>query len=284
MLSSLPTYLINGINEALSPLDRGFAYGDGVFRAFVFNMGFNESQPHIWPLNYQKLVADCNVLGIVCPSAELLMGDISQLLVGNTKELLVIKIIITRGDGVRGYAPPAIASPNRVVIQSALPSYPTQNTSDGVRLTVCDTRLSHQPKLAGIKHLNRLENVLARMEWQDSQIADGLLLDTAGNVIECTMSNLFARFGNMLLTPDLSVCGVAGVTRQRIIDVAPSLGLTVVVKKINLAELLEADEVIICNSIFGAWQVLEVTDSALDKRSTWKKQPLAQHLREVLKS
>ena len=279
MLSLTPTYLINGSNEPLSPLDRGFAYGDGVFRTFVFNLSsFNINHPHIWPLNYQKLVADCNVLGIVCPSAELLMSDISQLLLvdGNVDELAVIKIIITRGDGARGYAPPAIATPNRVVIKSAMPNYPLQNASDGVTLRVCNLRLSHQPRLASIKHLNRLENVMARMEWQDSQITDGVLLDVNEHVIECTMSNIFMRFGGTLVTPDLNACGVAGVTRQRIIEAAPSLGLVVSVKNISLSELMQSDEVIICNSIIGAWQVVKISDK------TWIKQSLAQDLKRIL--
>ena len=125
--------------------------------------------------------------------------------------------MITRGEGERGYAPPAVTTPTRVIIKSYLPKYAESNYTQGVALHVCNTRLNAQPKLAGIKHLNRLENVLARMEWKSEAIFDGLMLDASGNVIECTMSNIFARYGDDLITPDLSQCGVAGITRQQII-------------------------------------------------------------------
>ena len=274
-MSAFPNYLINGNNEPLSPLDRGFAYGDGVFRTLPVHHG----KPDCWDLHYNKLVSDCKVLGIICPEESLLLSDIEKLFgaFGSLVEPYAIaKIIITRGIGERGYALPQHATPNRIVIKSNFPSYNTDNITHGVKLHLCDTQLGLQPKLAGIKHLNRLENVLARMEWQDKNVVDGLTLDANGYVIECTASNLFARFGNKLITPDLSECGVAGVTRQRVVHAAPGLGLLPTVQKISLAELLEADEVIICNSLFGAWQVVELANKV------WTTQHLAQDLRKIL--
>ena len=184
------SYLINGSFDAtISPFDRGFAYGDGVFRTMKMVGGL----PDNWPLHYQKLVADCAAINIVCPSAELLMSDLQQLFSPmdlSENQLTIAKIIITRGAGNRGYTPPAITAPMRVVTQSAMPQYPDIRFSEGVSLTVCETRLASQAKLAGIKHLNRLENVLARMEWTDAHmangIADGIMLDSLDNVIECT--------------------------------------------------------------------------------------------------
>jgi len=117
----------------------------------------------------------------------------------------------------RGYAVPVLAQPTRVVIKAPFPHYPEANFNEGVRLHLCNLRLSYQPQFAGIKHLNRLENVMARMEWTDNTITDGLLLDEKDRAIECTMSNVFARFGKSLVTPDLSLCGVAGITRGRIL-------------------------------------------------------------------
>ncbi len=109
------SYLINGsFNHAISPFDRGFAYGDGVFRTLVMRNGAPES----WPQHYQKLVADCAAINIVCPSAELLMSDLQQLFL--LDEVAVAKIIITRGEGNRGYTPPPITAPMRVVTKSAL--------------------------------------------------------------------------------------------------------------------------------------------------------------------
>ena len=270
------SYLINGsFDQAISVFDRGFSYGDGVFRTMKIHNGL----PASWPFHYQKLVADCAAIGIVCPSAELLMGDLQKLF---EKELFsedltqVAKIIITRGEGERGYAPPTITVPTRAVIKSKLPHYAESNYDKGVQLHVCDIRLAAQPKLAGIKHLNRLENVLARMEWREDAIFDGLLLDQSGNVIECTMSNIFVRSGSELATPDLSLCGVSGITRQRILGLGGVLGLNVVVQTLTLEQLLQADEVIICNSLFSVFQVTKINNR------TWPQQNLAVKIRAVV--
>ncbi|MEQ1600124.1 MAG: aminodeoxychorismate lyase, partial [Methylotenera sp.] len=191
-------------------------------------------------------------------------------------ETKVAKIIITRGEGDRGYAPPAVTAPTRAVIKSAMPQYAALNYAQGVNLRVCETRLATQPKLAGIKHLNRLENVLARMEWREDAIFDGLLLDQQGHVIECTMSNIFARFDNKLITPALTLCGVAGITRQRILWLESVLNLTVEVTSITLDQLLQADEVIICNSLYGAFQVNSIG------AKSWPQQKLASIIRNAL--
>jgi 4-amino-4-deoxychorismate lyase len=269
-------YIINGdFNHQITPLDRGFSYGDGVFRTMLMRNGL----PVDWPLHYQKLVADCAVIGIVCPSAELLMSDFKQLFsVDEIEEnrLGVAKIIVTRGESQRGYKPPAITLPTRVVIKSAMPSYAAAFVEQGVELRVCDLRLSSQPALAGIKHLNRLENVLARAEWSNEAIFDGLMLDSAGCVIEGTMCNVFIRLGQQLITPDLSQSGVAGVTRQRIMGLAPSLNLQVAAEALTLEQLLNADEVIICNSLIGAFQVTKIADRS------WQNQILANTLRTLL--
>jgi 4-amino-4-deoxychorismate lyase len=273
------TYLINGsFDYAISPFDRGFAYGDGVFRTLVMRAGVPES----WPLHYQKLVADCAAINIVCPSAELLMSDMQQLFTPD--EVAIAKIIVTRGEGNRGYTPPAITAPMRVVTKSAMPEYPEDCFTDGVNLIVCETRLALQPKLAGIKHLNRLENVLARMEWNDPNIAAGILLDTNDNVIECTAANIFARFGDTLITPSLAQCGVAGITRQRILELAHTLSLKTKVETFNLGKLFAADEVIICNSIYDAWQVKSIQDKTNIQEKIFKKDALAANIREACRA
>jgi 4-amino-4-deoxychorismate lyase len=270
------SYLINGsFNQAISPFDRGFAYGDGVFRTIKMQGGL----PECWPQHYQKLVADCAAINIVCPSAELLMSDLSQLFLGDAENVelhAVAKIIITRGEGNRGYTPPAITAPMRVVLKSPMPDYPDDRFTHGVTLAVCETRLAVQPKLAGIKHLNRLENVLARMEWSSPDIAEGILLDVQGNVIECTAANIFARFGDVLMTPSLTHCGIAGITRQRILDMAHTLKLKTAVESFNLDKLQSADEVIICSSLYGAWQVRNI------KKKVIKTGALAANIRAVL--
>lgn len=144
------SYLINGsFEQAISVFDRGFSYGDGVFRTMKIHNGL----PVSWPFHYQKLVADCAGIGIVCPSAELLMSDLQKLF---EKELFsenitqVAKIIITRGEGERGYAPPVITVPTRVIIKSEFPRYAASNYEQGVRLHVCNIRLAAQKNLPAL--------------------------------------------------------------------------------------------------------------------------------------
>lgn len=272
MMNKQHTYLINGgADDAVSALDRGLSYGDGVFRTFQVV----DCVPVNWPIQYQKLVADCGAIGIVCPSAELLMTDMQALFA--LDETAVAKVMITRGIGDRGYAPPAVTTPTRIVLKSPMPAYAPSNFSDGVSLYVCKTPVAHQPMLAGIKHLNRLENVLARAESRDPAYVDGLMLDVDGHVIECTSANVFIRLGKRLITPDVTQAGVAGVTRQRILDVAHYLQLTAETGLIRLSDVLLADEVIICNSLYGAWQVREIGETH------WPADSLAQDLRELLK-
>jgi 4-amino-4-deoxychorismate lyase len=276
------TYLINGgLDQAISPLDRGFAYGDGIFRTMVMRNGL----PDFWPMHYQKLVADCSAIGIVCPSAELLMSDLQQLF--SVEEIAVAKIIITRGEGNRGYTPPAITAPTRAVIKSKMPEYPQENFREGVHLCICETRLANQPKLAGVKHLNRLENVLARMEWQDANIAsgivEGVMLDMHGNVIECTSANIIARFGEMLITPALDLCGIAGITRQHILEIAHKLSLAPAIEVFDLNKLYQADEMIICSSLYGAWQVRSIQNFANIQQKRWPQGSLAAEIRALLK-
>ena len=277
------SYLINGsFNQAISPFDRGFAYGDGVFRTIKMQGGL----PEHWPQHYQKLVADCAAINIVCPSAELLMSDIAQLFADDAKtenQAAVAKIIITRGEGNRGYTPPAITAPTRVVSKSAMPEYPEARFTQGVTLTVCETRLATQTKLAGVKTLNRLENVLARMEWNAPDIAEGILLDLQGNVIECTAANIFARFGDTLITPSLHQCGIAGITRQRIIELAGTLTLKTSIETFDLEKLLAADEVIICSSLYGAFQVKAVQVNKIQEKNI-KTDTLAANIRAALRA
>jgi 4-amino-4-deoxychorismate lyase len=121
-----------------------------------------------------------------------------------------------------------------------------------------------------------LENVMARSEWQDDMLFEGLLLNANDDVIECTASNIFARFGDELITPALSICGVAGVTRQRIMSMAKSFNLVAKENTISFAHLLKADEVLICNTLYGAFQVTRI------QQKTWSPSPLAYQIRSLL--
>ena len=263
--------LVNGVpSEHIQATDRGLMYGDGVFRTLQIRAG----RPFCWQRQFAKLQADCQALKIECPGFATLRQELAQ--IGAAEPDCVAKIIVTRGIGLRGYAPNSGAAPTRIVMSAPLPGYPGSYLAEGVALHVCDLRLSRQPRLAGVKHLNRLENVLARMEWDDLAIAEGLMLDTAGNVIEGTMSNLFMLMGGTLFTPDLSHAGVAGVTRDRIMALAPTLGLELSVGNCALDFLLQADELVLCNSVMGALPVKTCRDKC------WKPGWLAPKLRNLL--
>ncbi len=263
--------LVNGSpTESIRVFDRGLTYGDGVFRTLPVRAG----RPLCWQLHYDKLGADCAALGIESPPEQCLTEEVGRVIEASPD--CVLKIIVTRGEGVRGYAVSPGAEPTRILTTGPLPQHPASWFDDGIKMHLCSTRLAIQPRLAGIKHLNRLENVLARREWTDPAIAEGLLLDMDGNVIEGTMSNLLILQGTTLLTPDLGRCGVAGVQRARIMALAGELGLTAKVENLSLAELHEADEVVLCNSVIGAWQVRELAGKM------WRSGSLATRLRKLL--
>ena len=263
--------LVNGIpGDTIAVTDRGLAYGDGVFRTLAVHGG----QPRQWRRHYDRLSRDCAALGIVCPDETALRSDLTQL--SRSGSDFAVKIIITRGSGSRGYAPPSPAQPTRIVSASALPQYPQDFAARGIRLRLCAIRLGFQPALAGVKHLNRLENVLARREWNDADIAEGLLCDTEGNAICGTMTNLFLVERGALFTPALTRCGVAGVTRDRVIDAAAQHGVACHVENIACERVLQAEEVWLTNSLVGIWQARELGDRR------WAPGTLAAHMRQWL--
>lgn len=242
--------LVNGTeNNTISLHDRGWSYGDGVFRTLLLR----SAQPRCWPRHYAKLRDDCARLHIECPSAALFEQDLRRIAIQQPD--CAVRITVTRGNATRGYAIQQGAAPTRVVASSPPPVYPVEYQSQGIRAQLCRTQLAMQPALAGIKHLNRLENVLARSEWNDPGIAEGIMCDTAGNVISGTMSNLFAVFGDELATPDVSCCGVAGVQRERVLEFADAHGIPAKVTAFGIERLLGADEVFLVNSIIGIWQI-----------------------------
>lgn len=244
--------LVNGsLGNTINAEDRGLAYGDGVFRTLRMQAG----RPVCWERQYAKLQHDCNAIKIPCPPARVLSSELQQL--GKTQAEGVAKIVITRGVSARGYSPSAQAEPTRILSITPASTYPAAYAKQGVRLHVCKLRLGHQPLLAGIKHLNRLENVLAASEWQDPEVSEGLLSDLSGHIISGTRSNLFMLRGGILHTPDLSHCGIAGVQRDRVLDWADQHGVTCKVIDVRMEELEQADEIFLVNSVFGLWPVRE---------------------------
>lgn len=219
-------------------MDRGLAFGDGIFRTLRMDGG----QPMWWPEHLAKLDSDCQRLGLVAPKRTDWEQDLAWLSVRQPDA--VVKLMVTRGPGPRGYRLPEISFPTRIASASPLPDFPDPVAKTGAKLRLCDLRLGYQPRLAGIKHLNRLENVLARMEWDDPAIDEGLLLDVDGQVISGVMSNLFVRHAGVWRTPILDQCGVAGVTRGRLLR---QLGATE--SGFGLDAVLSADSVLLSNSL-----------------------------------
>ena len=248
--STTPELLINGYEtDTISALDRGLHYGDGLFETLAVKGG----RPLRWERHLLRLMQGCGRLGIPFPDVSDLTVEAQRLCAG--QQTAVLKVIVTRGTGGRGYRRPAHPEPTRILARYPWPDYPQSHWHDGVRVRLCDTRLGSNPALAGMKHLNRLEQVLARAEWSDEAIAEGLMFDSDDNVIEGTMCNLFLVSAGQLVTTELSDCGIAGIMRGMILECAESMSLHCEVRPINRAELLAADELLLCNSVIGIWPV-----------------------------
>lgn len=245
--------LINGVScDTINVSDRGLLYGDGVFRTLLLRNG----KLLQWHRHYIRLFKDCNIINLKCPPEPLLYEEISRLI--KDAQDGVIKIVITRGSSQRGYAPDIHPAVTRILILSPIPELPKKNSQSGVRLHICQIRLGHQPLLAGAKHLNRLENVLAAAEWDNPDFAEGLLLDESGFVIEGVRSNIFLVKDGDLITPDLSRCGVSGVQRERLIEWAAQQDVKCKSIDVSMEDLLQADEIFLVNSVIGLWPVREM--------------------------
>lgn len=249
------TSLIDGQpGHLLESSDRGLHYGDGIFETLAVRDGHCE----FWDAHLQRLTLGCRRLGLTVPAASVLQAEARVLSEGLQQG--VLKIILTRGSGGRGYRVPETVQTRRMLSVSSWPAYPDGYAQHGVRIRVCELRLSHQPVLAGLKHLNRLEQVLARMEWSDPAIAEGLMLDRDNQLIEGTFTNLFVVANNRIITPRLELCGVAGVMRALIMQLSNTLGLDCREGQLTVNELRQADEIFLTNSIIGLWPVAACGD------------------------
>jgi len=248
--------LINGeIRHNVDISDRGFQYGDGVFETIAVANG----KPLFLEQHVKRLFHGCETLLIPPPDSSLLVAEAQQL--ASTAENAVLKLMLTRGSGGRGYRQPARISPTRVLSLHPFPEYPATYQTDGVRLRFCRQRLAHNPALAGIKHMNRLEQILARAEWEDDTVQEGLMCDYSGYVIEGTMSNLFVVKHDMLLTPNVSNCGVKGILREIVVNFATTYNIGVSEKQqLDQKSVLEADELFVTNSVIGIWPVRQLNE------------------------
>lgn len=248
-MSSNKTWVNDTPTNQLCIDDRGLQFGDGLFETIAIHQG----TACYLGRHMRRLQQGCRLLAIDVVDFARLAETIQRH--AATHDRAVIKLILTAGNTARGYRRTNDTRPNIVIKISALPE---DVKGLNIKARVCHTRLARQPRLAGIKHLNRLEQVLARHEWEDDSIHEGLLLDTDDWLIEATMSNCFMIRGKRITTPDLTNCGVAGVMRSVVIDTARTAGFNVKTTRISIDDLETADEVFLTNSLYGIRPVCEI--------------------------
>ncbi|HEY8587815.1 MAG TPA: aminodeoxychorismate lyase [Rhodanobacter sp.] len=262
--------LVNGETaDRMSVLDRGLSYGDGLFESIRL---VGTTAP-LWSRHLQRLASGCARLHMPPPEPGQLWQEALEVSRGMVES--VIRITLTRGQGERGYALPHSPQPTRIVAAFAPPQVAASIYLQGIRMRVCELRLSEQPLLAGIKHLNRLEQVLARAEWSDPAIAEGVLCDSQGRVISATMANLFAQVDGEWLTPALDRCGVAGVARAEVLHVCPQIH----VGELTLDALHAATEVFVSSSVRGIVPVRALENCHYEPGVVTRQ--LQQHWREL---
>ena len=242
--------LVNGeISDCISTADRGLQYGDGLFETIAVFTG----QPRFWQAHVDRLQTGCEELGLPVTPQTVLLREVQTVSAG--QRACVVKIILTRGRSGRGYAPAMAVDANRIVCSFPWPHDPGNLVDTGIRTRICKLRLSLQPALAGIKHLNRLEQVMARAEWNDIAIHEGILLDPEDHVVSAISSNIFLVSAGRLLTPRMDRCGVRGVMRTEILKAFKSRCEQ---RRITLDMLPEAREVFVCNSVRGIFPVTRI--------------------------
>ena len=237
---------VNGRRSRLDPADRGLAYGDGLFETMAAVEG---SIPWI-DRHLARLTEGCRRLAIPLTDLETVRRHVTALTPREGRA--VVKLIVTRGSGTRGYRPPPIPRPTVIVGASAWRPPPDSHYTHGIALVTCDIRLGENSKLAGLKHLCRLEQVMAQIELVDREDADeGLLLSLDNRVVSGTSNNIFAVRRQRVQTPRVDRCGVRGVMRGLVLDACRTLGLAAEETNMNIETLLEADEVFVTNALAG---------------------------------
>ncbi len=235
-----------GDEVQLASNDRGLAYGDGVFETILIH----EANPVWWDEHWRRLLRGTEVLKIQTPE-ELTVRNACKPLFANI-DRGVLKIILTRGSGGRGYAVPEKQDP-RIILSLYPAPLPVPKS---VNLRWCETQLACQPLLAGIKHLNRLEQVMARNEWQDTNIFDGVLCDTEDNVVCATSANIFAKIEGQWLTPKIDRAGIAGIARAWVLTQLPQIQEA----RLSRLQIEQAEAIFICNAVRGILAVKRLGD------------------------
>ncbi len=240
--------LINGQQQnTLSITDRGLAYGDGLFTtAKIVDGKVAMLEQHL-----ERLTTGCKQLGICIGSFDELSKQLEQAALNFT--LAVLKVVITAGSGGRGYSRDGLdkSSTNIIIMVFDFPTHYLDQVNVGISLGISNQQMAISPMLSGLKHLNRLEQVLLRAELDEQEEDDLLVTNASGNVIETTSANFFYWIGEQLYTPEIDVSGVNGLMRQSIMTQLTN----VTVKQTSLSDLEQADAMFICNSVMGVMPV-----------------------------
>lgn len=231
--------------DAVSIGNRGLNYGDGVFETMRVHRG---ALP-LWSRHLARLGEGANRFGIATPDVDFIEARIADMV--SNLDVGVLKLLLTRSEGDRGYAPPVDVAP--VWMLSLLPLPAVQAA---LRVHRCETRLATQPALAGIKHCNRLEQVLGRAEVARAGCDEGLMRDMAGNPVCATSANLLVLREGRWRTPPVEACGVAGVLRGWLLEAG-----MVDVAVLTMDDVESAEAVALCNAVRGI-----LTVRALDAR------------------
>lgn len=247
-------HFVNGqVAADISVHDRGLTYGQTLFETVAIQAG----EPLLLEQHLQRLSHGCQRLSIPL-NQSILKGEINQACATAYKKTkaarIVMRLTISMGEGGRGYRNPRKPKPLRILAFSNYPDTPESNWEDGITLGMVSIRLAHQPDLAGLKHGNRLEQIIARSQWEDGW-QEAILLDQNESIIEATQSNIFIVKNNVLKTPDLTKCGVAGVMRDYILQNAARVELVPQVMTLTVPDVELADAVFVCNSLAGLWPV-----------------------------
>lgn len=235
--------LVNGeISGFVEAGNRGLNYGDGLFDTLLVKNG----QPLWWQAHMDRLGIGCERLGLKMPQQAILLREVKTASAGSAT--VVIKIVLTRQGQARGYGYDGAGECDRIISSHHLPDGLEEAMLQGRRAHICDLRLAIQPALGGIKHLNRLEQVLASAEIRNHDVSEGILLDQEDNIISAISANIFIVMKQQLLTPRLDRCGVRGVVRNQILA---AFKPRCEQRRIEPDFLREAHEVFICNSVRG---------------------------------
>ena len=261
-MSSLLGSWIDGATGSSIPIDdRGLQYGDGLFETMKVRGGrvrFLES-------HLARLRLGCERLGLPPPDGDQLRGEIAMA-VAHARGDAILKLIVTRGSGPRGYAARGGLTPRRIMSLHAATALVIPD--GGVVLRMSRLTLTESPVLAGLKHLNRLENVLAASEPAHAQVFDSLLLDASGLLVSGTMCNVFLVRQGRVITPSVERAGIAGVMRGIVLRECARLGIDAEVRAVPAAELMAADEVFVTNARIGVVPVRSVGEHVLTMNGT----------------